>query len=90
MQAAASPPLLEGFGPFCQAAETKFGEQMSRQHGLDGSAAHRHSHVAGVWALHQAVLTAGLWCLYFRDNSWLTRNQILNLLQPGMAGPYAE
>lgn len=90
MQATALPPFLEGLGPFSQAAENKFGVQMPWQHGLDGSAAQRHSHIAGIQALHQAALTAGLRCLYFSDNSWLTENQIFNQLQPGMASPCAE
>lgn len=58
MQATVSPPLLEGFDPFSQAAQTKFGEQMLQRHGLDGSAAHQHS---PIWELHQEELTAGLW-----------------------------
>lgn len=80
MQATALPSPFEGFGPFSQAAETKFGEQMLWQHGLDTSATHWHSFVMGVWALHQTVLMAGLWCLYFSNSSQLTKNQILNLL----------
>lgn len=90
MQDPASPPLFEGFGPVPPVAETKLGVQMLQQWGLDGSAARGHSHVEGVRALRQAALRAGLWSLCFSDNSGLTKNRLLNLLQPGMASPYPE
>lgn len=38
----------------------------------------------------QVLHQAGFWCLYFIHNSQLTQNQVLNLLQPGAAGPYAQ
>lgn len=48
---AAPRPLLEGFGPFTQAAETKFGEQLLWRHRvqmLDDSAAHPHHRRPGI------------------------------------------
>lgn len=46
----------------------------------------QHTDAPASQVLHQA----GFWCLYFIHNSQLPQNQVLNLLQPGTACPYAQ
>lgn len=71
-------PLREVWFILLRGVEARFGEQMLCQHSTPKS-----------WDSGSINNRAGV-PLFFSDNSWLTRNLILDLLQPGMPSPFAR